>query len=111
MADRPIQLLSQVRDTIRLKHYPIRTGDTYVSWTMRYILFYSKRHPREQRARALWGKMMQPISEPFRAETAGPNSSATHPASARRDLPATQLVTSPNFRYHSFAGLKDRPEE
>jgi len=44
---RPSKLLDQVRETIRLKHYSIRTEQTYVSWIKRYILFHNKRHPRE----------------------------------------------------------------
>lgn len=42
-----LRLLDQVRDRIRLKHYSIRTEDTYVEWTRRFILFHGKRHPRE----------------------------------------------------------------
>ena len=40
-------LLDQVRDRIRLKHYSIRTEDTYVDWARRFILFHGKRHPRD----------------------------------------------------------------
>lgn len=43
----PPRLLDQVRDRIRLKHYSIRTEDTYVEWTRRFILFHGKRHLRE----------------------------------------------------------------
>jgi integron integrase len=41
------KLLEQVRDTIRLKHYSERTGETYVYWITKYILFHNKRHPKE----------------------------------------------------------------
>lgn len=41
------KLLDQVRDAIRLKHYSIRTEQTYVDWIKRFILFHGKRHPRE----------------------------------------------------------------
>ncbi len=41
------KLLDQVRDTIRLKHYSIRTEEAYVNWIRRFILFHGKRHPRE----------------------------------------------------------------
>ncbi|MBS0337829.1 MAG: integron integrase [Proteobacteria bacterium] len=41
------RLLDQVRDTIRLKHYSLRTEETYVHWIKRFIYFHSKRHPRE----------------------------------------------------------------
>jgi integron integrase len=41
------QLLSQMRDTIRRKHYSIRTEKAYLEWAKRYILFHGKRHPDE----------------------------------------------------------------
>lgn len=42
---RPPRLLDQIRHAIRLRHYSIRTEDTYVDWARRYILFNGKRHP------------------------------------------------------------------
>lgn len=39
------RLLDQIRDRIRLKHYSIRTENTYVDWVKRFILFHGKRHP------------------------------------------------------------------
>ncbi len=39
------RLLDRVRDRIRLKHYSIRTEDTYLDWMRRFILFHGKRHP------------------------------------------------------------------
>jgi integron integrase len=41
------KLLDQVREVIRLKHYSIRTEQSYVSWIKRYIFFHNKRHPAE----------------------------------------------------------------
>ena len=41
------KLLDQVRDVIRLKHYSIRTEQTYTDWIRRFILFHGKRHPSE----------------------------------------------------------------
>ena len=41
------KLLDQVRDTIRLKHYSIRTEEAYVNWIKRYIFFHHLRHPRK----------------------------------------------------------------
>ena len=41
------KLLDQVRGKIRLKHYSIRTEQTYVDWIKRFILHFDKRHPRE----------------------------------------------------------------
>ena len=43
----PKRLLDQVRDQIRLRHYSIRTEQTYVSWIKRYILFHGKKHPKD----------------------------------------------------------------
>jgi integron integrase len=40
------KLLDVVRDTIRVKHYSIRTEEAYVQWIKRFILFHGKRHPR-----------------------------------------------------------------
>jgi site-specific recombinase XerD len=47
MEHRPKKLLDQVREAIRLKHYSIRTEESYVTWIKRYILFHNKRHPNE----------------------------------------------------------------
>jgi integron integrase len=37
--------LRSVRETIRVRHYSIRTEEAYVQWVKRYILFHGKRHP------------------------------------------------------------------
>jgi integron integrase len=34
-----------MRGAIRLRHYSLRTEDTYVHWVRRFILFHGKRHP------------------------------------------------------------------
>ncbi|NIR61746.1 MAG: integron integrase, partial [Gammaproteobacteria bacterium] len=34
-----------VRESIRARHYSLRTEDTYVHWTKRFILYHGKRHP------------------------------------------------------------------
>ncbi len=41
------KLLDLVRDTIRRKHYSIRTEQSYIDWIRRFILFHGKRHPSE----------------------------------------------------------------
>jgi integron integrase len=46
MGSRP-RLLDQVRNKIRLKHYSIRTEQSYVNWIKRFIFFHNKRHPKE----------------------------------------------------------------
>jgi integron integrase len=45
------KLLDKVRDKLRVKHYSIRTEQTYVHWIKRYIFFHGKRHPKELGAR------------------------------------------------------------
>jgi integron integrase len=47
----PPKLLDQVRDKLLVKHYSIRTEQTYVEWIKRYIFFHGKRHPQEMGAR------------------------------------------------------------
>ena len=47
MQHRPRKLLDQVRDAIRLKHYSIRTEESYIVWIRRYIFFHNKQHPSE----------------------------------------------------------------
>jgi integron integrase len=39
------KLLDQVRETMRRKHYSLRTESTYIDWIKRYIFFHQKRHP------------------------------------------------------------------
>ncbi len=46
----PPKLLDRVRERIRLKHYSIRTEQSYVQWVRRFILHHGKRHPAEMGA-------------------------------------------------------------
>ena len=39
------QLLDQVRNLIRIRHYSYRTEQTYIHWIKQYIFFHRKRHP------------------------------------------------------------------
>jgi len=41
------RLLDQVRDRLRVKHYGMRTEDTYLQWIRRFIFFHGRKHPRE----------------------------------------------------------------
>lgn len=41
------KLLDQLRHTIQLKQYSLRTEQTYVHWCKKYILYHNKRHPIE----------------------------------------------------------------
>lgn len=41
------RLLDQVRQVIRVKHYSLITGESYINWIKRYIFFHNKKHPIE----------------------------------------------------------------
>ncbi len=41
------KLLDIVRDTIRIKHYSLRTEQVYIGWIKRYIFYHNKRHPKD----------------------------------------------------------------
>ena len=41
------RFLDQLRESLRVRHYSLRTEDAYVDWVRRFILFHGKRHPRE----------------------------------------------------------------
>ena len=43
------KLLDQMRDVIRLKHYSLRTEQSYCDWVERFIRFHRMRHPRDLR--------------------------------------------------------------
>lgn len=43
----PPKLLDQVRAAIRLRHYSLRTEQSYCAWIRRFVLFHNKRHPQE----------------------------------------------------------------
>ena len=47
----PPKLLDQVRDKLRVKHYSIRTEQSYTGWIKRYIYFHDKQHPKNLGAR------------------------------------------------------------
>jgi site-specific recombinase XerD len=50
-SDRAPKLLTQVVNTIRIRHYSIRTDEAYVHWVKAYIRFHGLRHPRDMGAR------------------------------------------------------------
>lgn len=41
------RLLDQVRDSLRRRHYSLRTEKVYVYWIRQFIYFHGKRHPAE----------------------------------------------------------------
>ena len=46
-SDSKPKLLDEVQNKIRLKHYSIRTEQSYVQWIKRFIIFHNKRHPKD----------------------------------------------------------------
>jgi integron integrase len=46
-SDAAPRLLDQVRGKIRLKHYSLRTEQTYTDWIKRFIRHFGKRHPKD----------------------------------------------------------------
>ncbi|MDP2364313.1 MAG: phage integrase N-terminal SAM-like domain-containing protein, partial [Ignavibacteria bacterium] len=42
-----VKLLDQVRNDLRVKHYSLRTEQSYISWIKRFILYHNKKHPAE----------------------------------------------------------------
>lgn len=43
------KLLDRMRNAIRVKHYSLRTEETYIMWVKRYIFFHNKRHPKDMK--------------------------------------------------------------
>jgi integron integrase len=50
LTPRPPRLLDQVRDALRVRHYSLRTEQSYLGWIKRFIFFHDKRHPAEMGA-------------------------------------------------------------
>ena len=51
--DAPKKLLDQMRESLRTRHYSLRTEDAYVEWVRRFILFHNKRHPQQMSGAAI----------------------------------------------------------
>lgn len=47
------KLLDQVRQVIRVKHYSLRTEESYINWIRRFIFFHNKKHPTEMGGKKL----------------------------------------------------------
>jgi integron integrase len=88
-ATAPPRLLDRMRHAIRVRHFAIRTEQTYVDWARRFILFHGKRHPQEMGA---------PEVEAF----------LTHLAVERGVAPATQSQAKAAllFLYREVLGLE-----
>jgi len=44
------KLLDMTKETLRRKHYSLRTEESCLRWIREYILFHGKRHPKEMGA-------------------------------------------------------------
>jgi integron integrase len=44
------RLLDQARERMRVKHYSLRTEESYLHWIRRFVLHHGKRHPRDMAA-------------------------------------------------------------
>src|SRR5262245_26289645 len=54
LAESPtLSLLDHVRTAIRLRHYSIRTEDTYLHWIKRFLIFHQNRHPAKLGSQAI----------------------------------------------------------
>jgi site-specific recombinase XerD len=45
-----MKLEDQIRETMRFKHYSVRTEESYVGWYRRFVRFHGLRHPGEMGA-------------------------------------------------------------
>ena len=45
--NRKLKLLDQVRQIIRIKHYSLRTEESYVNWIKRFIFFMIRNIPKK----------------------------------------------------------------
>mgnify|MGYP005806038955 CR=1 FL=1 len=46
----PPRFLDRLRESLRVRHYSLRTEDAYLDWVRRFILFHGKRHPKDMGA-------------------------------------------------------------
>jgi hypothetical protein len=45
-----MKLETRLRETMRFKHYSLRTEEAYVGWYLRFVKFHELRHPKEMGA-------------------------------------------------------------
>ena len=53
MTEDKSRLLNQVRQIIRVKHYSLRTEESYIHWIKRFIFFHSIKHPIEMKEKEI----------------------------------------------------------
>jgi hypothetical protein len=89
MGDGQPDLLNQVRDRIRRKHYSIRTEQGYVDWIRRFVLHHNKGHSRDMGAAEVEG-----FPEPPRGREGGVGLDA-EPGQERRPVPYREVLGEP----------------
>uniref|UniRef100_A0A832H3K3 Integrase SAM-like N-terminal domain-containing protein n=1 Tax=Oscillatoriales cyanobacterium SpSt-402 TaxID=2282168 RepID=A0A832H3K3_9CYAN len=50
----PPRLLDQIRESIGLKHFSLKTEKSYIHYIRDFILFHRKYHPKDMGAEAIW---------------------------------------------------------
>ncbi len=53
-SDKP-KLLDQGRQVIRVKHFSLRTEESYVNWIKRFVFFHNKKYPVEMGEKEIGG--------------------------------------------------------
>jgi integrase len=66
ISKRKPKLLEQVRQIIRIKHYSLRTEESYVNWIKRFIFFHNKKHPREMGEKDRTTMLPEKVIEPLK---------------------------------------------
>jgi hypothetical protein len=78
----PPHLLDQVRESIRLKHFSLKTEKSYVYYVRDFILFHNKRHPQEMGAEEIRAYLSHLAIERHVA----PSTQRVHPSLVRLGL-------------------------
>jgi integrase len=66
ISNRKPKLLDQLRQIIRIKHYSLRTEESYVNWIKRFIFFHNKKHPREMGEKDRTTMLPEKVIEPLK---------------------------------------------
>jgi hypothetical protein len=103
------KLLDQVRDTIRRRHFSIRTEEAYTNWIRRFILFHGKRHPRDMAEAEVTEFLTQLARE---GRVAGSTQNQARAAGGHRSSVITWPKESCSWRSrkrYAHPGLQSRP--
>jgi hypothetical protein len=96
--------LEEVKASIRVRHYSIRTEQAYVGWIKRFILFQGKRHPREMGEKEV-GEFLtylavdRRVSPGTQTVSCGPSGNNACPWSSHRGIGARSHIALPRSTY------------